>query len=347
MRILLILAAVLVCSYASAEQPTGVDEKGIEETKRRGPDVEPLGVIQAGPDAAIRKAFAPPADDSDKWWVNLILAGDKASDQEKAASKLLHDDIHGLKFKDFVKPEDPANSWAHYQERRDDDPLQQDWLAPIRAKVKETGLPCIVIQPPRNEKFGPHNRTVCVVGQYDGRPCMFASLIRERVEAYIYKHANDGTIADAALPPNEHLQSDTAIEARPPFDLPEPVAYPEAKDLPKKTLSFEQIRKKFPTFTPADAAHYADLGLTEQEILDAEKKFEKDLVEVNKTPVNPTPEVTTPVVKQPPSAGGEILTVGILAILVFSVFAGLWLYQQRNQAGQTAPKIDIRGNSTT
>lgn len=344
MRILLILAAVLVCSYASAEQPTGVDEKGIEETKRRGPDVEPLGVIQAGPDAAIRKAFAPPADDSDKWWVNLILAGDKATDQEKAASKLLHDDIHGLKFKDFVKPEDPANSWAHYQERRDDDPLQQDWLAPIRAKVKETGLPCIVIQPPRNEKFGPHNRTVCVVGQYDGRPCMFASLIRERVEAYIYKHANDGTIADAALPPNEHLQSDAAIEARPPFDLPEPVAYPEAKDLPKKTLSFEQIRKQFPDIPPGDAAHYADLRLTAAEILDAEAKLNpapelpaKAVPEVNKTPENPTPA--------PESSGMADIMWPIAAIVL--ILTGAWLYQQRNQAGQTAPKIDIRGNSTT
>lgn len=329
MRILLVIAAVMVCSYAYAQNPTGLDEKGVEETKRRGPDVEPLGVIQAGPDAAIRKAFAPPADDSDKWWVNLILAGDKATDQEKAASKLLREDIHALKFKDFVKPEDAANSWAHYQERRDDDPLQQDWLAPIRAKLKETGLPAVVIQPPRNEKFGPHNRTVCVVGQYDGRPGLFTALIQERIEAYIYKHAHDGTIAAAAMPPGGHRQVDVSVEARPPFDLPEPVAYPDAKDLPKQTLSFEQIRKQFPDIPPGDAAHYADQRLTAQEIKDAEEKLipvveppAKTVPEVNQTPVNPTQQ-------QPSSGAAEIMWP--IAMIVLALIVAWCVQQKKSQ----------------
>lgn len=313
------IAVMMVCSMLSAQMPNGLDERAIEETNRRGSDVEPLGVIQAGPDAAIRKAFAPPADDSDKWWVNVITAGANASDKEKAASKLLVDDIKALKFKDYVKPEDSASSWSHYQERREDDPLQQDWLAPIRPKLKEVGLPAVVIQPPRNGKFGPNNRTVCVVGQYDGRPSVFAALIQQRVESYIHKHAFDGSIAAAAMPPAGHRQSDASIGAKPPFDLPEPIAYPDAKDLPRSTLTYEQIRKKFPDIEPEDAGHYAELQMTEHEIQEAEAK-------VYKTPENPTQ-----------GAGGSVLGEILLAVTVIGIAFGIVLYTQQRKKNQVEP----------
>lgn len=322
MRYLLSVMAVMCCAVLSAQQPNGLDDRAIEETARRGSDVEPLGVIQAGPDVAVRKAFAPPADDSDKWWVNVIVAGANATDKEKAASKLLIDDIHALKFKCYVKPEDPASSWAQYQERREDDPLQQDWLAPIRPKLKEVGLPAVVIQPPRNGKFGPNNRTVCVVGQYDGRPDLFSAMIRQRVEAYIYKHAYDGSIAAAAMPPAGHKQSDPLIGGRPPFDLPEPIAYPDAKDLPKQTLNYEQIRKRFPNIPPEDAGHYAELQLTAEEIEAAEGNQG-----VDSKPTNPT---------QPPVPSSSWdLTPLMILLAVPSVLLGVW-WITKNQPKPTA-----------
>lgn len=324
MRYLLALAAILFTTIVSAEQPNGLDERATEETARRGADVEPLGVIQAGPDVAVRKAFAPPADDSDKWWVNVIVAGANATDKEKAASKLLVDDIHALKFKCYVKPEDPASSWAQYQERREDDPLQQDWLAPIRPKLKEVGLPAVVIQPPRNGQFGPNNRTVCVVGQYDGRPDVFSQLIRQRVEAYIYKHAYDGSIAAAAMPAG-HKQSEP-VGARPPFNLPEPIAYPDAKDLPKQSLTFEQIRKRFPKIPVDAAADYADAQLTAEEIEEAEKQHE-----VDSKPANPT----QPLIVQSPS--WDLTPISIL-LAVPLVLLGVWLITKYapKQTGSTS-----------
>lgn len=320
-----IIAAM--CSVLWAQPPGGMPEKAKHEMGRLHSDVEELGVIQAGPDAAIRKAFATPADDSDKWWINTIGAGANASDAERAATKLLIDDINALKFADFVKPEDPANSWSHYQFRREDDPLQQDWLAPVLPKAKEIGLPVVVIQPPRNGKFGPHNRIVCIVGNYDGRPAEFAALIRARVEAYIHKHAYDGTIAAAAMPPQGHGQA--AIGAKPPFDLPPPVAYPKAEDLPKTYLTYDQIRKRFPGIPPEEAAQFAEMQMTAEEIRDA-----SEAPGVNKKTANPPGGAAT---------YGELL-LGVGLVLVG--MGAMYWYQQRKKPVPTSwpPASNISAN---
>ncbi len=327
-----ILSCALLCSAVYADPPSttkDVPSVANEEINRRGHDVEELGTIQDGPDAGVRRAMAPPADDSDKWFINFVGAGSTSTDQEKAATKLLLDDIKALKFSQYVKPDDSANSWGHWQEYRIDDALQQDWFAEIKPKLKIVGLPAIVIQPPANGKFGPNRTPVCVVGKYDGNPAKFSELIRVRVEAYIHKHGYDGTLATAKLVPLHHAQgSDDPIGARPPFDLPEPVAYPDAKDLPKLTMTFEQIRKKFPDLPAQDAAHYAEQQLTEQEIRDEELKLSKQPVEVDKTPANPT---------RGGSAGGEILIVGVLGIIAIG---GAWYLQQRVRG-----QVDPTGNT--
>ncbi len=320
----LAVAAMMCASVLFADQPANtkdVPTVASEEILRRGHDVEELGTIQDGPDAGVRKAMAPPADDSDKWFVNFVGAGTGSTDQERAATKLLLDDVHMLKFSQYVKPNDPANSWGHWQEYRIDDALQQPWFAEAKPQLKKCGIPAIIIQPPSNGKYGPNNVIVCVVGQYDGRPELFSEMLRVRVEAYIYKNGYDGTLATAKLVPLHHAQSaDEPVGARPPFDLPEPVAYPDAHLLPKLTLTYDQIRKKFPEVPPEDAAHYSEQQLTEQEIRDLEAK----LPGVNKTPANPTPGGT----------GGEILA---WAMLVIVCLGGAWIWQQRS--GQAVENV--------
>lgn len=332
------MVCVMLCVstvFAQSNNTKNVPTIATEELQRRGPDVEELGTIQAGPEAGVRRAMAPPADDSDKWFVNFVGAGTTSTDQEKAATKLLLDDVKALKFSQYVKPGDTANSWGHWQEYRIDDILQKEWFEEAKPQLKQVGLPAIIIQPPANGKYGPNEALVCVVGQYDGRPQYFSELIRARVEAYIHKNGYDGTAETAKLVP--HGQSSTEpIEAKPPFDLPEPIAYPDAKLLPKRTLTFEQIRKKFPLFPPADAAHYADLQLSEQEILDAEKKFETELLEVNKTPANPTPEVSLNPPKAKPSEAGDVTPIVIGTLIVVIAMLGMWIRQLRNpEVGRT------------
>lgn len=310
--------------FAQTTDTKDVPTVAVEEMKRRGSDVEELGTIQAGPDAGMRRAMAPPTDDSDKWFVNFVGAGSTSTDQEKAATKLLLDDIKALKFSQYVKPDDPANSWAHWQEYRIDDALQQDWFAAAKPQLKAVGLPAIIIQPPSNGKYGPNKTPVCIVGRYDGRPSHFAELIRTRVEAYIHKHGFDGTEATAKQMPHHGQSAEEPIGGKPPFDLPEPVAYPSAKDLPKLTLTYEQIRKKFPDIPPEDAGHYAELQMTEQEIADAESQ----LTEVHKKPANPT---------QGGSAFGEVLLVGVLAIIAIGA---VYYLQQRKKS-----PVDPTGNT--
>jgi hypothetical protein len=333
-----LMVCAALCAEVYADPPKDVPEAAIEEVNRLDHDVQELGTIQAGPETGVRRAMAPPLDDSDKWFVNFIGAGSHSSDKEKAATKLLLDDVKTLKFKAYVKP-DVADSWSHWQEYREDDPLQQDWLAPIRPKLKAVGLPAIVIQPPSSGKYGPNKTVVCVVGGYDGDARKLQELIRVRVEAYIHKHGYDGTLAMAQITPKGHAQTvDEPIGAKSPFDLPEPIAYPDAKDLPRAPLTYEEIRKLAPDLNPAIAKMFANQKMTEEQFLDAYDEYQhavdtqanrdidghladdgdsNDDGGVNKKPANPT---------QGGSAFGEILIVGILGIMVMG---GVWFVQQR------------------
>lgn len=338
--------ALLTCAtlYADPPKSSDVPEAAKLEIERRGHMIEELGVIQAGPEAAIVQAMAPPEDDSDKWWATAVTAGETATVQEKAASKLLLDDVKGLKFKALVKPEDLKNSWAHWQERRFDDPLQQDWINPIRAQVLAVGLPCIVIQPPANGKYGPNSKVVCIVGKYDGGPENFMELILQRVRAYVERHSRDGSIAAGQVPVVVgHTQKGDPISGKPPFNLPEPVAYPDASLLPKKTMTFEQIRKKFPNIPASEAATYADQELTEEQIADAERHLEQPPTktpEVDSTPANPQTREPTPSA----SAENPILTTAAILILVVLGYIG---YRLKEQTKTTSKSIASTPNNTT
>lgn len=350
MRLIVAVAALLssLTLFADDAPSSDVPETAHLEVLRRGTSVEPMGVIQAGPEAAVVQAVAPPEDDSDRWWFSVITAGASDDAKARAASKLLTDDVAQLKFKQWVKPEDVSNSWAHYQERRIDDPLQRDWLAPLKARIDIVGLPCIVIQPPRNEEFGKNSTVVALIGSYDGNADKINLLIEERVKAYTAKHAAQGTIKAGTVESQRreqqgHAQAAERPAIKPPFDLPMPVAYPPVDVLspPKPqppaeivkpdapaAMKFSDIRKTFPTIPEAVALDYAARKLTESQIVEIEHKLLEDeqAAEVDSTPANP-PKPETPAT----NGAAEIIAMIVIANAILIVG---WMIHHRKTTNQ-------------
>lgn len=348
MRLIVTIAAMLssLTLFADDVPMSDVPETAHLEVLRRGTSVEPMGVIQAGPEAAIVQAVAPPEDDSDRWWFSVITAGASDDAKARAASKLLTDDIATLKFKQWVKPEDVDNSWAHYQERRIDDPLQRDWLAPLKARIDIVGLPCIVIQPPRNEEFGKNSTVVALIGSYDGNADKINLLIEERVKAYTAKHAAQGTIKAGTVESQQrehrgHAQAAERPAIKPPFDLPMPVAYPPVDVLtPSKpqaeiikpsepaAMKFSEIRKAFPAIPEAVALDYAARKLTEEQIVAIEHKLQQDeqSAEVDSTPAHPTQPET-------PATNGVAEIIALIVIANAILIVG-WMIHHRKTTNQ-------------
>ena len=127
-------------------QSSDVPEVAAWEIQRRGAHVEMTGQRRGGIMAA---AFSPPENDDEKWFVTLIIKSGSI-ESEKMRSMLASDpDIRA-----WVDAGDSQRSTTHYQVRNVDDVTQADWLAGLRPAIARSGLPLVVLQPPRSGKFG-------------------------------------------------------------------------------------------------------------------------------------------------------------------------------------------------
>lgn len=212
------IVLMLFCQvgYSADEtKPTGVDVPPIaeRETERRGNMVQEIGTIQAGVDDAIADALAVPEDDSHRWFLTVVTKkGDRLSD------KLVYD---------FGNQKE-LRSWAedsHYHVREIGDETQRDWLTEsLKAKIMSSGgLPCVVIQPPRNGEYGPNATVVGLCGGYDTDALKMSARIRAKVKAYVavlYKNGHIKHIGDNSSREGGHAQSGEVIGAPPPFAVP-------------------------------------------------------------------------------------------------------------------------------
>lgn len=150
-----ITAAVLcIVVKANAQPPTDVPRIAEDEIARRGNHVEQTGTIRSGAAAA---ALAPPADDSEKWFLTLVVKNDDPGSERMRAT--------------IAK--DPAmvawHSVTHYQVRAIDDRTQADWLEALRPAIAR-GVPIVVIQPPKSGRFGPSSTVVAMIpGVHSGK----------------------------------------------------------------------------------------------------------------------------------------------------------------------------------
>lgn len=143
---LLVASIAIACCVDSHAQSTGVPDVAEHEISRRGSHVEQTGTIRSGLMAA---ALSPPADDSAKWFVTLVVRHDRAS--AAMQSTIANDPA----MKPWVNTAEPAKSMTHYQVRFIEDATQANWLEALRPALAQSGVPLIVLQPPKNGQFGP------------------------------------------------------------------------------------------------------------------------------------------------------------------------------------------------
>ncbi|MBN2583950.1 MAG: hypothetical protein JXL80_12860 [Planctomycetes bacterium] len=162
------------------------------DAQRHGQDAEDLFV----------EAMRPPADDSDKWYISVVVTRSCA-----ACQKLKSDWAADPSLRALADPGDPNRSWAHYRVYYYED-QSQAWRW---EKLTFERFPTILVQPPRNKKFGEPS-TVVFQGTYDGNPRQLATQIAQAIRLYVTKLADaqgqNNRAAGGVFPPWEPAPSD-------------------------------------------------------------------------------------------------------------------------------------------
>lgn len=133
------------------------------------------------------EVMGPPADDNHKWFISILgkkgcaacarLKADLKRDEHLRALIQVADgdDTHS----------DNKTTWAHYTYYLADDASQAfRW-----EKLKITGYPTIIVQPPLNKKYGPPSDVVCQITGYDGDGKKLATAIAASIKAYLAKQS--------------------------------------------------------------------------------------------------------------------------------------------------------------
>jgi hypothetical protein len=170
-----VLVAIVVAMFAATgrgDEPADVD---VAEVLRLGDTVQHVDGIRQDANDAFIQAMATPPDDSGKWFVSVLtMQGCAPCERLKADWRSSQ---HLLALAD---PDNPKRSWAHYQIYPREDKSQAFRFEGI----KVTGYPTVIVQPPRNGKYG-DPKDVVYQGGYGGDPEKLARQITDAVRRYV------------------------------------------------------------------------------------------------------------------------------------------------------------------
>ena len=174
---LVALAVLVAAGRGQAADEKDVPDVACREIQRRGNLVQRIGQGQQDDiQTAFAEAMRPPADDSHKWFVTVITTRNC-----KYCDNLKRDFATSSHLKPFVDTEDHTQSWAHFNVYQSED-QSQAW----RFKdIKVGGYPTLIIQPPRNGRFGEPKTVVLQKTGYDGDAKKLADSIRAGISTYL------------------------------------------------------------------------------------------------------------------------------------------------------------------
>lgn len=232
-----VLAGLLAWPAALPAQDDGknVPDVATLEVQRRGNLVERLGT-KAGNSVAAEfiAAMAPPADDSHKWFISLVV-----KDGCAPCAKLKADMETAPPLRAFVNPQDHTKSWAHYNVFRWEDATQQwRWRG-----ITVRGLPTLLIQPPRNGQYGDCKSVVWQKTGYDGDPEKLAQDLRRAIYQYVAALKRPVT---GAIPVQGFRQAGVLTGPPPGYDATSDAASAEKKQRP----GLSQLEGYAPPFPP-------------------------------------------------------------------------------------------------
>jgi hypothetical protein len=174
---LLIVMFVGVIPALAQSPPAEVDQKAI---LRLGNLVQLVG-DGARADSTIDafvEAMAPPASDADKWFISVLTT------QGCAGCEMLKRDWAKNEWLlALANPNDPKQSWAHYNVYDARDKSQQFRFANVRVSV----FPTIFVQPPRTGRYG-DPATIVFQGVYNNDPEKLARAITGAIRQYVAKY---------------------------------------------------------------------------------------------------------------------------------------------------------------
>lgn len=237
---LLSIACVSIESHAQTAKD--VPDVAKHEVARRGNHVEETGSVQSA--SSVAAALAPPADDSDKWFLTLVIKpGDIESDKMRDVI------ARSPEMQAWVNVDNPKTSQTHYHVRSIDDKTQSDWFAGISPAIDRGGLPMVIVQPPRNGRYGkPEHIVKAISGVLSGKD--LSAKLRLGIEDYIQTInapvgvAQTKEVTSAAAVPNPFAGPRPNAPA-PPNTLP--FEFPPSKPT---SLTIEQITEACPGATP-------------------------------------------------------------------------------------------------
>lgn len=226
MRHLKFVAGVVLALCFSIQAVWGQTQVDQDEIRRLGNFVH---ASQVGPRGGVGdlflEAMGPPASDADKWFISVISIRNCASCQQLKQAFQTDPWLLAL-----ANPKHPEQSWSHYHVYNGEDRSQM-WRF---AKLKITGYPTIVVQPPLSGKYG-DGATLVYQGTYGGDPKALAQEITTAIRQYVETRQQPGP--SPTVPPKRD-------DLTPPFtpapqedrpaqpDLPDDVPVKVPPDLP-------------------------------------------------------------------------------------------------------------------
>lgn len=266
----LVLIGLACTVRGQGPKESDVPEAAHYETLRRGDHLETLGSTQAGPEAAVVASLAPPEDDSDRWWICVVTSKDVA--WRKACGQLLVDFDTSINLRAWADIDNPALSWAHFQERDFDDPINKDWLAGIREQLAGQAFPAVVLQPPRNGSYGRNAVTVGIIHGYNGDAKQLSDRIRAKIKAYSDKVAADKLVLGPRSRPGHAQSSPPYMDRGPvrPVDTVlsrDPTEWPDIPPPKPKTMTYKQVRGLCPAAPVAWVREQVKAGIADEDEL--------------------------------------------------------------------------------
>jgi hypothetical protein len=168
-----IVALLLLVPGAVGQEP----EVDTAEVLRLGNMVQHVDGIGSDPADSFVEAMGPPASDADKWYISVL-----SMQGCPACQKLKGDWTTNQWLLALADPSDPKKSWAHYNIY-----LREDRSQAFRFEnIKVTAYPTVLVQPPRNGRYG-EPKTVVFQGTYGGDPERLARQITEAIRRYVAK----------------------------------------------------------------------------------------------------------------------------------------------------------------
>ena len=219
------LASCLLLLFAAttfAQELKDVPDVAQQEIDRRGNFVERIDGYRNDVTDVIAAALRPPADDSYKWFISVVT-----TQNCQYCESLKRDFSASPHLRPFVNPEDHQQSWAHFNVYSINDATQRwRWEG-----IQLGGYPTLIIQPPRDGRYGDPKTLVWQKTGYDGDPQKLAGEIRNAIVRYVahydqQPHRNG--IGQAGEPTEQEAHRYEPPFSPPPRAEPNPYIAPQS-----------------------------------------------------------------------------------------------------------------------